>query len=60
MEQESMGAYEERDKRREGLGVEEWRAGILAGSVLSVPFDYRDEGRASKCKCWSSGYRQMD
>jgi hypothetical protein len=46
MEQEGR-IYEE--KRREGLGVEEWRAGILAGSIMSVPFEYGDEGRASKC-----------
>jgi hypothetical protein len=49
MEQESMRAYEEKEKRREGLGVEEWRAGIIAGSIMSVPFDFGDEGRASKC-----------
>jgi hypothetical protein len=53
-----MRTYQEKEKRREGLGVEEWRAGILAGSVMSVPFDYRDEGRASKCTCWSFGYCQ--
>jgi len=56
MEQESMGAYEEKEKSREGLGVEEWRAGILAGSMMSVPSVYRDAGQASKCTCWSSGH----
>jgi hypothetical protein len=50
-----MRAYEGKEKRREGLEVEEWRAGILAGSIMSVPFDYGDEGRASKCTCRSSG-----
>jgi hypothetical protein len=55
-----MRSYEQKEKRREGLGVEEWRAGILAGSIMSVPFEYGDEGRASKCTCWSSGNCQMD
>lgn len=44
------------EKRREGLAVEEWRAGILAGSIMSVPFDYGDEGRAVKCTCGSFKY----
>jgi hypothetical protein len=60
MEQESMRAYEEEEKRREGLGVEEWRAGILAGSLMSVPFDYGDEGRASKCTCSSFDDYHLD
>jgi hypothetical protein len=49
MEEESVRTYQEKERPREGLGVEEWRAGILAGSIMSVPFEYGDEGRASKC-----------
>jgi hypothetical protein len=49
MEQENIPVYEE--KRKDEKGVEEWRAGILAGSVMSVPFEYGIEGRgASKRK----------
>jgi len=58
MEQESMGPHQE--ERREGLGVEEWRAGILAGSITSVPFEFGDEGRASNCTFRSSEHRYLD
>ena len=51
-----MRPFEEKEKRREGLGVEEWRAGILAGSMMSVPFDYGDEGRAIECTSRSFEY----
>lgn len=48
--QETLKTYKEKRGDREVFGVEEWRAGILAGSTASVPFDMGDEGRAaSKC-----------
>lgn len=58
MEQESMRPHKE--EHREGLEVEEWRAGILAGSMTSVLFEFGDEGRASNCTFRSSEHRYLD
>ena len=49
-----------KEEHREGLEVEEWRAGILAGSMTSVPFEFGDEGRASNCTFRSSEHRYLD